>query len=83
MTVREDDSGKHHDEPLGKIADFDMREFVYFDIAMDDDILKINVDNLSVSKRLTELPYVFSAGRIVFIAGYCRVGIRNIEVEEL
>lgn len=83
LTVREDVRGKYHDEPVGKTANFDMRQFVYFDIAMDDDILKTNVNNLSVSKRLTELPYVFSAGRVIFIAGYCRVGVRNIEVEEL
>lgn len=83
LTMREDDSGKYHDEPLGKIADFDMRQFACFDIAMNDDILKIKVNALEVSKKLTELPYVFSAGRIIFIAGHCRVGIRNIEVEEL
>ena len=83
LTMLEDDSGKYHDEPLGKIAEFDMRQFTCFDIAMDDKNFKIKVNNFDVSKKLTELPYVFSAGRIIFIAGYCRVGIRNIEVEEI
>ncbi len=83
LTMREDDSGKYHDEPIGKIADFDMRQFTCFDIAIDDAVLKIKVNNLDVTKKLTELPYVFSSGRIIFIAGYCRVGIRNIEVEKL
>ena len=83
LTLIEDERGKYHDEPLEKIADFDMRQFTCFDIAMDDKNLKIKVNNLDVSKKLIELPYVFSAGRIIFIAGYCRVGIRNIEVEEI
>jgi len=83
LTLIEDESGKYHDEPLGKIADFDMRLFASFDIAMNDDVLKIKVNNFDVSEKLTELPYVFSAGRVIFIAGYCRVGIRNIVVEEI
>jgi hypothetical protein len=83
LTVREDDSGKHHDEPIIKIDNFDMRQFASFDITMDDKILEVRVNNHVISKKLTELPYEFTAGRIVFVAGYCRVGIRNIEVEEL
>jgi hypothetical protein len=83
LTLIEDDSGKYYDEPLGKLANFDMRQFTYFDIVMDDNVLKIKVNNFEVSKKLTELPYVFSAGRVIFIAGYCRVGIRAIVVEEI
>jgi len=83
LTIREDDTGKHHNEPLGKIAEFDMRKFIGFDVSIDDDVLKIQVEKVVNSKKLGELPYVFSAGRIYFIAGYCRIGIRNIEIDEL
>ncbi len=79
----EDDSGKYHDEPVGRIASFDMRQFAHFDVAMNEDVLGIKVNDLDISKKITELPYVFAAGRIIFIAGFCRIGIRNIEVEEL
>lgn len=82
LTMREDDSGKYHDEPIGKIDNFDMRRFASFAITIDNDILEIKVNDLDIHKKLTELPYVFSAGRIIFVAGYCRVGIRNIEVDE-
>jgi hypothetical protein len=81
--VREDDTGKYHDEPLGKISDFDIRKFASFDISMDDNVLNIKVNNFSHSKKLRELPYVFSAGKIIFIAGACRIGIRNVEIGEL
>jgi hypothetical protein len=85
LTVREDDTGKHHDELLGEIFGFDIRAFTNFDIVVDDSVISVKVsqrENLvEVSKNLSELPYVFSAGRVIFIAGLCRVGIRNIEID--
>ena len=83
LTMRENEFGNYHDEPIGEIRDFDMSKFTSFDIMMDDNVFKINVNNLQVEKQLEQLPYVFSAGRIIFIAGYCRIGIRNIEISEL
>lgn len=83
LTMRENDLGNYHDEPIGEIRDFDMNHFTSFDIMMDDKVLNININNLHVEKQLKQLPYVFSGGRIIFIAGYCRIGIRNIEISEL
>jgi hypothetical protein len=83
LNVREDDAGNNHDEPLGKINGFDIRSFVRFEVAVDDEKLTACVNSVQATKRLADLPYVFSAGRVVFIAGHCRVGLRNVEVEAL
>ncbi|MCK4432534.1 MAG: hypothetical protein KAV48_01245, partial [Methanomicrobia archaeon] len=83
LTMIENSKGKYHEERIGKIPNFNMKQFSYFDIIMNDKFLKIKVNDLSINKKLTELPHVFTTGTIIFIAGYCRIGIRNIEVEEL
>lgn len=83
LTMPEDGSGKYHDEPLGQLAPYDMREFTRFDVAIDSQALTMKINNQTFEKRLSEMPYVFSAGRIIFIAGYCRVGIRNVIAEKL
>jgi hypothetical protein len=61
VNMPKDDVGKYHDEPVGNLADFDMRQFTHSDIAMNDAVFKIEANGLIVAKRLTELPYVFSA----------------------
>lgn len=68
---------------LGVAAAWRRKEHVIILRDKNDFGYKIKVNNFDVSKKLTELPYVFSAGRVIFIAGYCHVGIRNIEVEEI
>lgn len=82
LTVR-DDTGESHDELLGAIPNFDINAFTHFDISIDDNVLCAKVNEIEVSKNLVDLPYVFSAGRVIFIAGYCRVGIKNIAAESL
>lgn len=83
LTIREDDTGKYHDELVGEISDFDINEFIKFDLFIDSKHLKVNVGKSSFVKLLCDLPYVFTAGRIIFIAGYCRIGIKNIEIEKV
>ena len=83
LNEREDDVGKWHDEDLGKIADLNIKQFVHFDIRIDDNGLCIRVDGFSRRMALSDLPYVFTAGRVLLIAGHCRIGISNIEVTEL
>ncbi len=85
LTVREVDSDKHRDEKIDKISDFNMCHFTSFDIAIDDVFITIKVNNIHpFKKKLSEIPqHLFTAGRVFFIAGHCRVGIRKIAVEEL
>jgi hypothetical protein len=81
LTVREDDTGKYHDELVGEISNFDINEFTNFDLHIDSVGLKACIGQFSFEKLLNQLPYVFTTGRIIFIAGYCRIGIRNVEIE--
>lgn len=83
LNVREDDLGKSHDEPLGKIANFDIRSFTSFKVTIDDNRLTACVNGVEIAVKLGDLPHVYTSGRVVFIAGMCRVGIRNVEVEHL
>jgi len=81
LTVREDDTGKYHDELVGEISNFDINQFTPFDLRIDTMELKASVGKFSFQRSLNQLPYVFTTGRIIFIAGYCRIGIRNVEIE--
>lgn len=83
LTIREDDTGKYHDELVGEISDFDINEFTRFDLFIDSKHLKAHVGEFSFVKLLCDLPHVFTAGRIIFIAGYCRIGIKNIGIEKV
>jgi len=83
LHIREDDTGKSHDEALGTVDGFDMRSFNHFDISINDEKLMVKVNKFEDTINISDLPYVFSAGRVIFIAGHCRAGIRNIEVNEL
>lgn len=83
MTVREDDTGKSHDELLGTIPGFDISGFADFDISIDDGSLSGKVNQTEFSQPLANLKYVFTAGRVIFIAGFCRIGIRNITVDAI
>lgn len=83
LTIREDDTGKYHDELVGEISSFDINEFTAFDLCIDSKELKACVGKFSFVKLLGDLPYVFTAGRIIFIAGYCRMGLRNVEIDKV
>jgi hypothetical protein len=83
LVVREDDMGKSHDEFLGQIPNYNIREFTRFEISIDKTSIDVSVNGHQVKKNLANLPYSWHTGRIFFIAGHCRVGIRNISVEEL
>lgn len=83
LTMRENDVGDYHDEPIGNIPSFKMEDFTSFDITIDETVIDIKVNDLHVVKKLEELPYVFSKGGIFFIVGYCRVGIKDVEVTEI
>lgn len=83
LTVREDDTGKYHDEMLGALPNYDVHQFTHFDIAIDSTALRICVGSLKIVRPLADLPYIFSKGRLILIAGACRVGVRSIEVDAI
>lgn len=79
VTVTEMDM-QHHDELLGQLPNFDIHEFTHFKVSIDDSAISIDVGSLSAKKPLTQFPHVFSGGRVLFIAGLCRLGVRRVSV---
>ena len=74
-------AGAHEDRPLGVINDFDMKQFTHLTVKINDRNLTMMVQSEKFSLTLAELPDVFTRGRVFFIAGHCRVGIRKVRVE--
>jgi len=83
LTVRENDLGSYHDELLGAVGGPKSDGFYMFTVQIDGAAISAEVNDASFEKALAELPYVFSSGRILFIAGHCRVGIRNVSADSL
>jgi hypothetical protein len=83
LNVRKNESGDYEDKLIGQVPNFDIKSFFKFKVAISDLDIKVWVNDFSQSIPLISLPYVFSAGRLLFIAGYCRMGIRAVKVEEL
>jgi hypothetical protein len=59
---------------------YDTASFLKFEIAFDDQALNIAVDSIKTRVAVQEMPFVFSAGRILIQTYMCRVGVRNLEV---
>ncbi len=69
--------------PLDSIPDYDVGQFTHFDVSIDDKSISISVNGYGAIKKVSELPYLFTNGRIIFIAGWCLVGLRKVKVEPL
>ena len=83
LTVREDDIGTYHDNKIGQIDGYDNVEFTFFNLKINDTEISIKINDFTYNQKLTDLPYVFGEGKIIFIAGYCRAGIKNVEITEI
>jgi len=82
-TARDEDPATHHDVELGKLNGYDPASFVPFAITFDDQALDIAVGTVKTRVPVKEIPFVFSAGRILVQTYMCRVGIRNLELRAL
>ena len=72
-----------HDKKIGQIDGFDNAKFTFFDLKINDTEISIKINDFTYNQKLIDLPYVFGEGKIIFIAGYCRAGIKNIEIAEI
>ena len=81
-TVPEDDLGNYHDEVIGELPHFDASNPVYhkFRIEVDDEVMKMAVDGVGGTFRLSEMPFVHASGRILFQTYNCRGAINSIEL---
>jgi hypothetical protein len=79
-TARDEDPTSHHDVLLGRIDPYNPEDFVRFDVALDDAAWEIQIGTLKTRVPLTEMSFVFTAGRVLVQIYMCRVGIRLVEV---
>lgn len=77
------EAGNHKDINIGKIDGFDStrREFVPFDITMDERVWKVRIGSVKHSIAIPDLPEVFSEGRIIVVSQFCWVGLRKLSIE--
>jgi hypothetical protein len=79
-TARDEDPKSHHDVPLGRIDPYNPQDFVRFEVSLDDAAWEIQVGTVRTRVPLTEMPFVFAAGRVLAQTWMCRAGIRHVEV---
>ena len=68
---------------LGQLSTFDpsTEQFVPFAIRMDDKVWSIGIGDVHQEIPQTDLPYVFSSGRILLQSAYCRAAVKRIRIE--
>ena len=85
-TIPKDEFGSHDDDYiLGDFPDFSPREqkFYKFRIEADDQNIAMFVNGIGGSFKISEMPFVYPSGRILFQTYYARAGIRNIEIKQM
>jgi len=83
--VPEPNGMRHEDVEIGAIDRFNSLDgaFVPFDISIDENAWTIEIGSVKHVRRITDVPYVFSAGRIVIEGQFCWVCLRKLEVTRL
>ena len=84
-TEPEDDHGKYHDVDVGQLANFDHRSVDFIDLKAEfnDEQLVFSVGSVQAAVNVSEMPYVYGAGKVRMSTSFCRVLIREIEWERL
>jgi len=84
-TEPEDDRGKYHDVDVGQLTDFDYRSTDFLDLRAEfnDEQLVFSVGSVRARVNVSEMPYVYSAGKVRVSTSFCRVLIQEIELERL
>lgn len=80
-TARDEDPTSHHDVELGQIKSYAPEKFIHFQVAFNDKGWDIAIGSVTAHVPVTEMPFVFSSGRILFQTYMCRVGVRNLKVD--
>jgi len=87
MSYPKDDSLAAREDVLGNLGPVSLGQFSSFDVAIDDHALHVKVtsgdQSVEARRSVADLPYLFTTGRVVFIAAFCRAGIRDIAIERI
>jgi hypothetical protein len=80
-----DDLGGCHDVDVGVVPDFDYRtrDFVEMTCTLTDDKLSMEVGSVQTNLPISDMPYVYGAGKVRISTSLCRVQIREIELTPL
>lgn len=78
-----EDPTTHYDVELGKLAGYDPASFVTFEIGFDDQAWNITVGSMKIRVPVQDMPFVFSAGRMLIQTYMCRVGVRKLQIRAL
>jgi hypothetical protein len=57
--------------------------FIPFEIRIDEKTWSVKVGNIEKEIRLTDLPFLYSSGRVMFQTWQCRAILRNVLIEDV
>jgi hypothetical protein len=81
-TVPDNELGNYHDEEIGVLSDFDINRFYKFQIEANDHSISMFIDDIGGDFKISEMPYVYPAGRILFQTYIARACIQYIDVQQ-
>jgi hypothetical protein len=76
-----DDKGNYDDIELGRVRDFDISQWVTFQIRFDDNILRISIGGISKEFTISdknEVPFCYNAGMVRFQTYKSKACIQSI-----
>jgi len=84
-TQPEDDRGKYHDIDVGPVPGFDYgkQELIDLTAEINNNHLAFSVGSVTHKILLSDMPYVYSAGKVRVSIAACRVRIQEIELTPL
>lgn len=84
-TQPEDDRGNYHDVDIGPVPEFDYGRQKFIDLIaeIDNNRLAFSVGSVTHEIALSDMPYVYSAGKVRVSIAACRVRIQEIELTPL
>jgi hypothetical protein len=73
---------RHEDVDIGTLNGFDpaLNGFVPFDISIDEHAWTIEIGSVKYVRKISDLPHVFSDGRIIVEGQFCWVCLRRLEI---
>lgn len=83
ITLEENGGQQHRDEHIGQLTGFNLsdHDFLPFEVSMDDTKWRLQIADLGWERAISDLPYVFSEGRILLQGFFTWVGLRELAVE--
>ena len=82
-TVPENELGNYHDEEIAPYPEFNINKFYKFYIKIDDNFFYMFVDDIGKKYKISEMPFLYSGGKIIFQAFRAYAGIKYLKIEKI